>query len=59
MSLHPRPIDPIPEATARITRQAFPKGNRYILRLCRKNILGTNDRYRLHSLKQQFQRLLQ
>lgn len=31
MSLHPRPIDPIPEATARIARQAFPKGNRYIL----------------------------
>ena len=31
MSLHPRPIDPIPEVTARIARQAFPKGNRYIL----------------------------
>lgn len=31
MSLHPRPIDPIPEATARIARQAFPNGNRYIL----------------------------
>jgi transposase len=31
MSLHPRPIDPIPEAIARVARQAFPKGNRYIL----------------------------
>lgn len=31
MSLHPRPIDAIPEATARVARQAFPKGNRYIL----------------------------
>lgn len=31
MSLHPHSIDPIPEATARIARQAFPKGNRYIL----------------------------
>src|SRR6476469_2393830 len=31
MSLHPRSIDPIPEATARVARQAFPKGNRYLL----------------------------
>ena len=31
MSLHPRPIDPIPEATACVAHQAFPKGNRYIL----------------------------
>ena len=31
MSLHPRPIEPIPDITARIARQAFPKGNRYIL----------------------------
>lgn len=28
-------------------------------RLCCKNFSKTNDRYRLHSLKQQFQRLLQ
>ncbi len=27
--------------------------------LCRKNLLGTNDRYRLHFLKQQLQILLQ
>lgn len=38
MSLHPRPIDPIPEATARVACQAFPKGNRYILL---RNELGT------------------
>ncbi|MBV9386212.1 MAG: IS1182 family transposase [Chroococcidiopsidaceae cyanobacterium CP_BM_ER_R8_30] len=31
MSLHPHPIEPIPEATAAFARQAFPKGNRYIL----------------------------
>lgn len=31
MSLHPHPIEPIPDATARVARQAFPKGNRYIL----------------------------
>ncbi|MBD3887474.1 hypothetical protein IFO70_38635 [Phormidium tenue FACHB-886] len=28
-------------------------------RLCRKNLLRTNDRYRLYSLKQQFQRSIQ
>lgn len=31
MSLHPHPIEPIPEATATVARQAFPKGTRYIL----------------------------
>jgi len=31
MSLHPHPIEPIPEATASVALQAFPKGNRYIL----------------------------
>lgn len=31
MSLHPHPIEPIPEATARIAQQAFPKGNQYLL----------------------------
>jgi transposase len=30
MSLHPHPIDPIPEETARIARAAFPKGNPYM-----------------------------
>jgi hypothetical protein len=27
MSLHPHPIDPIPDETARVARAAFPKGN--------------------------------
>ncbi len=27
MCLHPRPVDPIPEETARIAKAAFPKGN--------------------------------
>src|SRR5579864_1226535 len=27
MCLHPHPIDPIPEETARVARAAFPKGN--------------------------------
>jgi transposase len=31
MSLHPQPIDSIPEETARVARAAFPKGNRYML----------------------------
>ena len=30
MSLHPKPIPPVPEATARVARAAFPKGNIYI-----------------------------
>lgn len=30
MSLKPQPIGPIPEATARIARAAYPKGNRYL-----------------------------
>jgi transposase len=30
MSLHPQPIDPIPEETARVARAAFPKGNPYL-----------------------------
>ncbi len=31
MSLHPHPIESMPEATATVAHQAFPKGNRYIL----------------------------
>lgn len=30
MSLHPHPIDPIPEETARVAHAAFPKGNPYL-----------------------------
>jgi transposase len=29
MSLHPEPIRPVPEETARVTRAAFPKGTTY------------------------------
>src|SRR5215203_5881457 len=30
MCLHPRPVDPVPEETARIARAAFPKGTPYM-----------------------------
>lgn len=30
MSLHPHPLDPIPEETARVAHAAFPKGNPYM-----------------------------
>jgi transposase len=30
MSLHPRPLEPVPEETARVARAAFPKGNLYL-----------------------------
>ena len=30
MSLHPQPIAPVPEQTARVARAAFPKGNPYL-----------------------------
>ena len=30
MCLHPSPIDPDPEETARVARSAFPKGNTYL-----------------------------
>ena len=30
MSLSPRPLDPIPEETARVARAAFRKGNLYL-----------------------------
>jgi len=38
MSLHPTPISPVPEETARVARAAFPKGNRY---LEIRDVLGT------------------
>ena len=38
MSLRPDPIGPVPEATARVARAAFPKGSAY-LRL--RDTLGT------------------
>ena len=30
MSLHPKPVSRVPEATARVARAAFPKGNAYL-----------------------------
>ncbi len=30
MSLHPEPIPPVPEETARVAHAAFPKGNIYL-----------------------------
>ena len=30
MSLKPRPIQPVPDETARVARAAFPKGNVYL-----------------------------
>jgi transposase len=37
MSLHPHPIPPVPDETARVARAAFPKGNPYI---CMRDTLG-------------------
>src|SRR5918992_4140200 len=30
MSLHPQPLEPVPEETARVARAAFPRGNPYL-----------------------------
>jgi hypothetical protein len=30
MPLHPQPIEPVPEATARVTRAVFPRGGAYM-----------------------------
>ena len=30
MCLHPRPVDPVPEETARVAHAAFPKGTPYM-----------------------------
>jgi len=38
MSLHPEPIGPVPDETARVCRAAFPKGNTY---LQMRDVLGT------------------
>src|SRR3712207_5378201 len=38
MCLHPHPVEPIPEETARVARAAFPKGNAV---LAMKDELGT------------------
>lgn len=38
MSMHPQPIGPVPEDTARVARAAFPKGNLYMQI---RDVLGT------------------
>lgn len=38
MSLHPKPIPPVPKATEQVAQAAFPKGNLY---LTMRNELGT------------------
>lgn len=43
MSLNPCPIEPIPEATVRVARAAFPKGNRYMTMRDVLDVIYTND----------------
>jgi transposase len=43
MSVHPHPIRPVPEETARIARLVFPKGNRYITMRDEIGVLFTDD----------------
>jgi transposase len=38
VSMHPQPIGPVPEDTARVAKAAFPKGNLYIQM---RNVLGS------------------
>ena len=38
MSMHPQPVGPVPEDTARVARAAFPKGNLYMQM---RDVLGT------------------
>ena len=54
MSLHPKPIPPIPEDTARVARAAFPKGNIYLqLRDTLETIYVDEDFADLFSVKGQ------
>jgi transposase len=43
MSLHPQPIPPVPEETARIARIAFPHGNLYLMMRDELGTLFTDD----------------
>jgi transposase len=43
MSLHPQPIPPIPEETARVARTAFPRGNLYLMMRDELGTLFTDD----------------
>ena len=43
MSLHPQPILPVPEETARVARIAFPRGNLYLMMRDELGTLFTDD----------------
>jgi transposase len=43
MSLHPQPIPPVPEETARVARTAFPHGNLYLMMRDELGTLFTDD----------------
>jgi transposase len=43
MSLNPRPIDPVPQETARVAQAAFAKGNRYMTMRDELGVLYSND----------------
>jgi transposase len=43
MSLHPQPIPPVPEETARVARIAFPRGNLYLMMRDELGTLFTDD----------------
>jgi transposase len=41
MRLHPTPVTPVPEETARVARAAVPKGNVYIVYIQMRDVLGS------------------
>ena len=43
MSLHPQPVPPVPDETARVARAAFPHGNRYLLMRDKFGALCTDE----------------
>ena len=43
MSLNPRPIDPVPQETARVARAAFPQGNRDMTMRDELGVIYPND----------------
>lgn len=45
MSLHPHPVGPVPEETARVARAAFPKGNRYMRMRDTIGVMYTDDAF--------------
>ncbi len=45
MSLHPQPVGPVPEETARVARAAFPKGNRAIGMRDAIGVIYTDDAF--------------